>query len=79
MKMVCDEETERLQENSAHLVLAALARLQTRQDLALDDLNPGISLLVGSGFKVPRLPRQRHDGELKVLLLFCQRERERER
>lgn len=74
----CDEETERLQENSAHLVLAALARLQTRQDLALDDLNPGISLLVGSGFKVPRLPRQRHDGELKVLLLFCQREREGE-
>lgn len=53
-----------------HLVLAALAGLQAGQDLALDDLHPGVSLLVGSGFKVPRLPRQRYDGELKVLLLF---------
>lgn len=53
-----------------HLVLAALAGLQAGQDLALDDLHPGVSLLVGSGFKMPRLPRQRYDGELKVLLLF---------
>ena len=59
---------------SFHLVLAALARLQAGQDLALDDLHPGISLLVRGGFEVPRLARQRHDGELKVLLLLCRRE-----
>lgn len=59
---------------SSHLVLAALARLQAGQDLALDNLHPGISLLVRSGFEVPRLARQRHDGELKVLLLLCWRE-----
>lgn len=57
-----------------HLVLAALAGLQAGQDLALDDLHPGVPLLVGSGFKVPRLPRQRDDGELKVLLLFYGKE-----
>lgn len=53
-----------------HLVLAALAGLQAGQDLALDDLHPGVPFLVRGGLKVPRLPRQRHNGELKVLLLF---------
>lgn len=53
-----------------HLVLAALAGLQAGQDLALDDLHPGVPLLVRGGLEVPRLARQRHNGELKVLLLF---------
>lgn len=57
-----------------HLVLTALAGLKAGQDLALDHLHPGVSLLVRSGFEMPRLPRQRHDGELEVLLLFCWRE-----
>lgn len=57
--------------NRAHLILAALTGLQTCQDLALDDLHPGVPLLVGGGLEVPRLPRQRHNGELQVLLLFC--------
>lgn len=61
-----------------HLVLAALTGLQAGQDLALDDMHPGVSLLVWSGFEMPRLPRQRHDGELKVLLLFCWRDKDSE-
>lgn len=45
-----------------HLVLAALTRLQAGQDLVLDDLDPGVPLLVGRRLKVPRLTRQGHDG-----------------
>lgn len=51
------------------LVFAALTELQTGQDLALNGLDPGVPLLHTLGFKVPRLPRARHDKEVKVVLL----------
>lgn len=57
----------------SHLVLAALTGLQAGQDLALYHLHPGVTLLVRRGLEVPRLPRQRNNGELKVLLLLCRR------
>lgn len=65
--------------NFTHLVLAALAGLEAGQDLALDHLHPSVALLVRSGLEMPRLPRQRHDGELEVLLLFWRREKTKTR
>lgn len=54
-----------------HLVFAALTALKTGQDLTLDDLHPGVSFLIRSGFKMPRLTRKWYNDELKVLLLLC--------
>uniref|UniRef100_A0A665XB01 Uncharacterized protein n=1 Tax=Echeneis naucrates TaxID=173247 RepID=A0A665XB01_ECHNA len=51
------------------LVFAAFTQLQTGQDLALDGLDPRISLLHTLGFKVPSLAGARHDEEVKVILI----------
>lgn len=56
--------------HAPHLVLAAFARLQTGEDLALDGLDPRVPLLVRGGFEVPRLAREGHNDELEVFFLF---------
>lgn len=53
-----------------YLVLYALTRLQAGKDLALNGLDPQFPLLICRCFKVPRLTRQRHDDELKGILLL---------
>lgn len=52
------------------LVFAALTQLQTGQDLALNGLDPGIPLLHTLSFKVPRLASARHNEEVKVILIW---------
>lgn len=56
--------------HAPHLVLAAFARLQAGEDLALDGLDPRVPLLVRGGFEVPRLAREGHNDELEVFFLF---------
>lgn len=56
--------------SGSYLVLAALARLQAGEDLALNGLDPRISLLVCGGFKVPRLASEGHNDKLKVFFLL---------
>lgn len=53
-----------------YLVLYALTRLQAGKDLALNCLDPQLPLLICRCFKVPRLTRQRHNDELKGILLL---------
>lgn len=53
-----------------YLILAALARLQAGEDLALDGLDPCVSLLVCGGFKVPRLASEGHNDKLQVFFLL---------
>lgn len=50
-------------------VFAALTQLQAGQDLALNGLDPRVSLVHTLGFKVPRLASARHDDEVKVILV----------
>ncbi len=53
-----------------YLVLYALTGLQAGKDLALDCLDPQFPLLICRRFEVPRLARQRHNDELKGVLLL---------
>lgn len=53
-----------------YLVLNALTRLQAGKDLALNCLDPEFPLLIRRCFEVPRLTRQRHNDELKGILLL---------
>lgn len=53
-----------------YLILYALTRLQAGKDLALDCLDPQFPLLICRRFKVPSLACQRHNDELKRVLLL---------
>ena len=57
----------------AHLVLHAFTALQAGEDLALDGLDPKLSLLKRGRLEVPHLAGQGHDDKLERLLLLWNR------